>query len=415
MKPFTPTLLSLFVLTASAQAQEYYFQEEWTNPPSPDDWHIQTESPPETLIENTTTIVHSGSHALKAQLSNPDKLYKRAEVSHQHKAAMQNQYFYRYSMFLPEVGYPQNNNDGTTFTIISQWHATPDFHLGETWRQPPLALSVNEAGELKVRTVHCDLEVNDNSQSTGFNHLNENGGNSFPLPKGEWVDIEVSVCWDWDEDGFLDIWMNGEKIVNYSGPTCYNDVNGPYMKLGIYRTPWITETETIYYDDLQILRNGVIVHPDMDTFTRGGAYSDQNHGSATSILVKHSNNVDYLRRGYLHFDLSEFTAYDFTKADLKLALGATSSSSLYVIRVSTNWTENGLIFDSALNLASSDAPATVTPSQAEVLLPVEYRPYDTGISFELYLDVNVNNEMITVKSRENSIVTDYPALLVKFF
>lgn len=410
MNPFIHTLLGLIIMVTSAEAEDYYFQEEWTGSPSTNDWHILTESPPQTLIEITTEVVHSGTHALKAQLTNPDKLYKRAEISHQHRASIQNQYFYKYSLYLPETGYPQNNNDEKTFTIISQWQGFPDFGLGEDYRQPPLSFHVNEDGDLEIITKYCARQVNDNTQNTTVVHTNSTGGTNFPLPKGEWINISLSVCWDWDSDGFLDIWMNGTQIVSYSGPTCYNDARGPYFKVGIYRTPWIKETETIYFDNLQILRNGVIIPADGDTFTRADIYSDDNFGSSNPIPVKYSTNPYYLREGYLHFDLSTFAAYDFTEADLKLTLTRTDTYPLYVDRVSDNWTESNLTYNSATNLTASNDPTIADCSQADTQLPVEYYPTDSEVSLKLYGD----QAWIAFPSRENSTITQRPTLLLKF-
>jgi hypothetical protein len=415
---FGLSLLMCFTANTFAQSH-FYVAQDWEDATVPDDadWNIETENPTYCMITTDTTTVHSGSRALKAELYNPDKLYKRAEVAHTYKAAIGEQYFYRFSMYMPTTGYPANNVDGTTFTIVTQWHAYPDFGLGETWRSPNLAFAMNEAGNMRINTRYSDLPVNDNSTSVVVNHLDAQGNDYFVIPKGQWITFEVSVRWDYTSNGYLDIWMDGTQIVNYSGPTSYNDAVGPYMKMGIYRTTWITERETIYYDNLQILKNGIIVFPLRDTYVRGGDYADDNYGTGTSMVVKDSTNTNYLRHGWFKFDFERFSNYTINNGHLYLNLMAPStvSTPLIVHRASTNWSETALTFNTAATVpiwALQDDQTDCSQEVMDIPLPSMVNPTFTALGLRLTL--GYNNALIQIPTRESSLITKQPMLFLDF-
>jgi hypothetical protein len=54
------------------------------------------------------------------------------------------------------------------------------------------------------------------------------------LAKGVWHDFVYRVRWSCESDGLVEGWLDGEKIIAYSGPVGYNDSDGPYFKFGLY-------------------------------------------------------------------------------------------------------------------------------------------------------------------------------------
>ena len=61
-----------------------------------------------------------------------------------------------------------------------------------------------------------------------------------------------------DDDGFMEVWKNGEPVTPYNGidnkfyrPTVYNIV-GNYFKIGLYRDTTHTSTNTVYFDEVKI-------------------------------------------------------------------------------------------------------------------------------------------------------------------
>ena len=405
---------SVLVVNAYAQ-QNFYFHEEWENAEGVDSdiWSVEGVNPDYTILETSNVIYHSGSRALKAELYNPDKLYKRAEVAHRYKAQMGQQYFYRFSIFMPTTGYPANHADGSTFELIAQWHAYPDFSLGETWRSPVLAFYVNEQGDIRISTRTSDLAVNDNSNCLYIVHEDALGNDSFQVPKGQWVTFEVSVCWDSTENGYLDIWMDEQQIVQYEGPTCYNDSVGPYLKLGIYRTTWMTARHTIYYDNIQILKNGLIVFPDRDTYVRGGSYENTNYGSSGLLTVKDNTSPYYLRKSYLHFDYQRFGNYVVTDASLLLnLLRSTTLSFLTAYRTSDSWGEMQLTYANASGLTTygyQDA-ADASGEICELNMPDAVSQSE----FSLRLTLGVQDALIQFPSRESTTITNRPMLFLEW-
>ena len=52
--------------------------------------------------------------------------------------------------------------------------------------------------------------------------------------KGRWHQIEMHVRWSREEDGFLNLWVNGELKAEYTGATMASgDI---YFKYGVYRS-----------------------------------------------------------------------------------------------------------------------------------------------------------------------------------
>jgi len=70
-----------------------------------------------------------------------------------------------------------------------------------------------------------------------------------PIPLGQWIDMIYHVRYSTGTDGLVEIWMNGKKVVTYSGsaadPTAKNAF---YHKIGLYRDR-LNVPMTIYYDN----------------------------------------------------------------------------------------------------------------------------------------------------------------------
>ena len=69
------------------------------------------------------------------------------------------------------------------------------------------------------------------------------------VPKNQWVDWIYQIKWSPGDDGFIRIWKDGVKIVDYRGPTCYDAKRSPYVKLGIYRGGIDEKDQIIWYDE----------------------------------------------------------------------------------------------------------------------------------------------------------------------
>ena len=75
---------------------------------------------------------------------------------------------------------------------------------------------------------------------------------------GEWNDLIYQVRWSTEDDGYLNVWLNGEKVVEYKGPIGFFDPKGPHFNYGIYRRKSEKNTHIVYFD----------------SYKRGSSYKD---------------------------------------------------------------------------------------------------------------------------------------------
>lgn len=169
-------------------------------------------------------------------------------------------FWYGWSIFVPADWVPD-----TQAEIISQFHSYSD--PGEGSHSPPLAFVVS-GDKLQV-----SFRTDPRQKFTGTNPpgypitLHETSMTPFV---GKWIDFVVHIIWDYDNDGLLEVWINGVKVVHrINQPFGYNDGYG-YMKNGIYKWPWNgTGTSSVsqrvyYFDNLKIgdyTSNYSEVHP----------------------------------------------------------------------------------------------------------------------------------------------------------
>jgi polysaccharide lyase-like protein len=53
------------------------------------------------------------------------------------------------------------------------------------------------------------------------------------ISRNVWYDMVYHVKWSEGSDGFMQAWMNGKKVLDYSGPTLYYGISC-YLKLADY-------------------------------------------------------------------------------------------------------------------------------------------------------------------------------------
>ena len=122
--------------------------------------------------------------------------------------------------------------DDNLWVVVSQWHAEPD--PGESWGPPPMQLNITGSQwELYTR---WDAEPITQRAQQERRWLGE-------VAFGEWTDWVVHVKWEYDDTGLVEIWRNGQKIVERRGPIGFNDQGQRYFaKLGAYIPQWNNTT-----------------------------------------------------------------------------------------------------------------------------------------------------------------------------
>jgi hypothetical protein len=165
------------------------------------------------------------------------------------------QEWYAWSIYTPDEMTPDEAE------ILGQWHGSPDFEEGESWRSPPLSVCFAN-DEWSISGYYASQVVNDNStRNRAFGEI------IGPAQKNVWTDWVFHIHWDYRDEaigghGFVEVWqqvdeMGYKKVIDYKGPIGYNDKKGVYMKWGIYKYPWNKDkTKQLvrihYYDEIKI-------------------------------------------------------------------------------------------------------------------------------------------------------------------
>lgn len=194
--------------------------------------------------------VRSGNQAVRFTLKKDDPLVagsKRAELKLGGVPANSEQW-YAFSVYLPPT-YKQDPSG----ELIAQWHDVPDFELGEGWKSPALSL-VTENGRLYLRRFWDSKQVTGRNQQEGTEKIDLG-----PYQIRKWTDLVFHVKWSYTSDGLLELWQDGQLVVSKTGPNYYNDIRGPYLKIGMYKGDWkhspgksIVSQRNIYFDEVRV-------------------------------------------------------------------------------------------------------------------------------------------------------------------
>lgn len=167
---------------------------------------------------------------------------------------------------------------GDRWCVLFQIHEIPD-HITSTgqqdepWRSPPLALmAINNKFKWIYRSDPQPISTDAGSEKwdsmtlggpkdaygwQGQVDKDEPNWFSCPLVIGKWVEWKVHMKWDWTSGGILQIWKDGELVVDrVNQPIGYNDEVGGTVKWGIYRSapdafaPY--QDRVVYHNDITV-------------------------------------------------------------------------------------------------------------------------------------------------------------------
>jgi len=155
---------------------------------------------------------------------------------------------------------PEEWVDEAADVVVHQIHGQPMLEEGEQWRSPPFSVNI-QGGRWKVWSRW------DNSPITVGTYGKQNVWDAGPVQKGKWVDWIIHARWSHhppghpNDDGVLEVWQVADdatlKVVDYRGPTYYNDKRQGYLKLGIYKWPWNhgptnVDRLFLFYDQMRV-------------------------------------------------------------------------------------------------------------------------------------------------------------------
>ena len=252
-KLFLLTAVLAGILSISEQkvfAQIFSINESFENPAFLKRWD-RNEKCCDYSIQRSDSIAHSGKYSLRFELNQTDRLVansKRAEIAWHTERNTKIDRWFSFSIFLP-ADYQKD----VASEILAQWHESPDAALGETWRTAPISLR-SQNGYWRAAIQWSPEQVNTDRTVAGKK--------SFQIgkqKKGVWTSFVFHIRFSCNADGLLEIWKDGESVVNYTGPNYYNDKKGPFFKLGIYKPEWKSKTNkstvtnrVVFYDDVII-------------------------------------------------------------------------------------------------------------------------------------------------------------------
>jgi len=179
--------------------------------------------------------VRFGRYAMKSVLDRLNSpVYYRTEVvpdlDEDKLPKIGEEYWYGFSIYFPKEWVEDN-----VWEIVAQWHGRPDFDIGETWRNPIMAFHTEGANLRIVNKWDTQPNTQEANKKRGRKYDGDVVVWKGPIHKDQWTDWVVHVKWSYKDDGLLEIWKNGEQIVRRKGPNTFNDKEGPYFKMGIYK------------------------------------------------------------------------------------------------------------------------------------------------------------------------------------
>lgn len=185
----------------------------------------------------TTEKSRKGNKALKSYLSrSKSKVKYRTEAvprGQVRTAAKQGEHFwYGFSVLVPNNHIPDNRSQD----IVVQWHHSPDTHLGETnamVKSPPMMLVVKN-NTFTFKNSHNPNRVGRREDP----QRKDRDWNLGSSNAGKWTDWVIHVKWSWKNDGILEVWKDGNKVISHKGPNNFNDAKAPWPKIGLYKSDW---------------------------------------------------------------------------------------------------------------------------------------------------------------------------------
>ena len=189
--------------------------------------------------------VRAGAGSARFTLTYPDRRVEKNKFAAGSPGAER---WFGFSTYIPD-----NWSDHDNFTIVTQIKGSPD--EGEPSRSPFVSI--------EARNGRWSLFNRWDANAITRPGDNGNGGTiqsaklyDASYTKGDWTDWVIHAKWSYEQDGKLEIWQNGEQIVNRQGPNCYNDTDhGFHFKIGMYKPGYRSEHPSplvIYHDEVRI-------------------------------------------------------------------------------------------------------------------------------------------------------------------
>lgn len=203
-------------------------------------------------VQQTQEQFKAGSKALRIEVRRSDPQTSgsiRSEIT-QPSDPMNQDRWYAFSLYLKD--WIDDDNGEHVF----QWHPGNDTGTA--------TMSLWTTGGRFTYVTNSGGQVSNEYQDIG------------PVLSNQWVDFVIHLRWATDSTGILQVWKNGDLVINRSGVKTSSDA--PYFKLGINKFGWTTPATSsttqriLYFDEVRIgnanatYRDMAPFHPKRDYF-----------------------------------------------------------------------------------------------------------------------------------------------------
>jgi hypothetical protein len=187
------------------------------------------EEPYASSITQSDSTANGGHYSMKMVLNVNDPLVnggKRAEVSFAPDPVVKVERWIGVSMKLPASYITDPEPES-----VLQYHDIPDLAQGGTWRSPPFALETVNGKWVLIRrwsATKLSTTATDSEQDYDLGWYD----------KTVWTNWVFHIKFAWDSTGLIEVWKNGKLVLTVNGPNAFNDIQGNYLKVGIYKWAW---------------------------------------------------------------------------------------------------------------------------------------------------------------------------------
>lgn len=157
------------------------------------------------------------------------------------EGAAESELWYRWSFLIPKDY--QFNPTTDDLQIIGQLHLVGDEVLA-----PPVSINYG------IKNNQSGIYV-----SYGLKDINKSKVAESFITLGKWVDVALHIKWSAGNDGFIEVYKNGQPISIFNGadykvygPNLPDKNSVAFFKLGLYRGHNIKTTNSIYFDEVKI-------------------------------------------------------------------------------------------------------------------------------------------------------------------
>ena len=192
-------------------------------------------------------VAQDGSSSLKAVVEPGNRrLYgksgqatERCELLEKRRHVLGTDLWYTFSVYVPQE-FPVED----VRLVMGQWKQT-------SWT---LYKKHSPVIAQRFRNGIFSITINNDS---GQHLLYETGTIDQPALIGEWSEFKYHIRFSKENAGILEVWINGEQVVDYEGQLAYSDdMNTSYFRLGLYRDT-MQVPMVVYFDDFQLISEGV--------------------------------------------------------------------------------------------------------------------------------------------------------------